>query len=195
MNFLGHLYFSNNDKDLMLANLFGDFVKGRNFNHFSSKIREGIILHRKIDTYIDQHKDVLELKLILYQDLPKVAGIAVDLFFDHLLARNWEKHHTEQYELFLNDFYQHNSDFETDLSTEFRHFIALFRDMKWLNHYPTSFGLEKSCEGVSKRISFPNKLAESPEVFYKQEKVIEEVFQNYMEDAKVHFSILNTTNQ
>ena len=179
----------------MLANLFGDFVKGRNFNHFSSKIREGIVLHRKIDTYIDQHKDVLELKLILYQDLPKVAGIAVDLFFDHLLARNWEKHHTEQYELFLNDFYQHNSDFETDLSTEFRHFIALFRDMKWLNHYPTSFGLEKSCEGVSKRISFPNKLAESPEVFYKQEKVIEEVFQNYMEDAKVHFSILNTTNQ
>lgn len=194
MNFLGHLYFSNNDKDLMLANLFGDFVKGSNFNHFSLKIREGIILHRAIDTYIDQHKDVLELKLLLYEDLPKVAGVAVDLFFDHLLAKSWGNYHIEKYESFLNDFYQHNSDIENDLTDEFKRFISVFRERKWLNYYPTSFGLTKSCEGVSKRISFPNKLADAPEVYNKREKFIYEVFQKYMRDAKEHFLNSNKVN-
>jgi acyl carrier protein phosphodiesterase len=191
MNFLGHLYFSNNDKDLMLANLFGDFVKGSNFSHYSEKIRKGIILHRAIDTFIDGHKDVMELKLSLYHDLPKVAGVAVDLFFDHLLAKSWAYHHFIEYESFLNDFYLHNSEIENDLTEDFRQFIGAFRERKWLNHYPTFFGLEKSCEGVSKRISFPNKLVSAPEVFLKREKLIEEVFEFYMNDAKKHFSNSN----
>jgi len=164
MNFLGHLYFSNDDKDLMIANLFGDFVKGSNFKHFSPKIQDGIILHRAIDTYIDQHMDVLELKLMLYYDLPKVAGVAVDLFFDHLLAKSWQNHHEEEYQSFLNNFYLHNSEIENDLTRDFKQFINIFRERKWLDHYPTDFGLAKSCEGVSKRISFPNKLAEAPEL-------------------------------
>jgi acyl carrier protein phosphodiesterase len=192
MNFLGHLYFSNDDKDLMLANLFGDFVKGSKFNHFSAKIQEGIILHRKIDSFIDQHNDVFELKLLLYQDLPKVAGVAVDLFFDHLLAKTWKMHHIKEYETFLNDFYIHDSAIENDLPQDFKQFITLFRERKWLNHYPTSFGLEKSCEGVSRRISFTNKLAEAPEIFYKRENEIEAVFQKYMLDAKTHFAKSNS---
>lgn len=194
MNFLGHLYFSNDDKDLMLANLFGDFVKGSNFHHFPSKIREGIVLHRAIDTYIDSHKEVLDLKLMLYQDLPKVAGIAVDLFFDHLLAKTWEKHHVQEFESFLNDFYLHNSEIENDLTSDFKQFITIFRERKWLNYYPTAFGLAKSCEGVSKRISFTNKLAEAPEIFYKRENVIEAVFQQYMVDAKNYFSDKNSVH-
>ncbi len=176
----------------MLANLFGDFVKGSKFNHFSAKIQEGIILHRKIDSFIDQHTDVFELKLLLYQDLPKVAGVAVDLFFDHLLAKTWVNHHDEEYESFLNNFYYHNSCIEQDLTEEFQNFIAIFRQRKWLNHYPTSFGLEKSCEGVSRRISFSNKLAEAPEIFYKRENEIQAVFQKYMLDAKTHFAKSNS---
>lgn len=176
----------------MLANLFGDFVKGSNFQHFPSKIKEGIVLHRAIDTFIDQHTDVLDLKLMLYQDLPKVAGVAVDLFFDHLLARSWDFHHVQDYESFLNDFYHHNSEIENYLTPDFKQFITIFRERKWLDHYPTVFGLAKSCEGVSKRISFENKLAEAPETFYKRENVIEAVFQKYMLDAKTHFAISNS---
>ncbi len=176
----------------MLANLFGDFVRGRNFNHYPTIIQNGIILHRKIDSFIDQHQGVMELKLKLYAELPKVAGVAVDLFFDHLLARNWVDHHSTNYEDFLNDFYAHRSDFEIDLSDEFINFITIFRERKWLNHYPTSFGLEKSCQGVSSRISFPNKLKDAPSIFYKYEADIARVYKIYMNDANDYFSIKNT---
>jgi acyl carrier protein phosphodiesterase len=60
MNFLGHLFFSNNELQLMHANLYGDFVKGKDLSQFDSTIQTGIRLHRKIDSYIDHHPDVLQ---------------------------------------------------------------------------------------------------------------------------------------
>jgi acyl carrier protein phosphodiesterase len=191
MNYLGHIFFSNDNHELMYANLYGDFVKGSRFSHYNEVIQNGILLHRQIDFYLDQHLAVKQLLHTLYGDLPKVAGIAVDLYFDHLLAKNWRNYHSAEYVTFLADFYSHNADFEHQLTEEFKQFITAFRDRKWLNHYPTHFGLAKSCEGVSRRISFANKLADAPDVYYKHEQAIEQVFQGYMTDAETYFSISN----
>ena len=54
MNLLGHLYFSADDKELMIANLYGDHFHGRNYTHFPEIIQKGIYLHRQIDDFIDQ---------------------------------------------------------------------------------------------------------------------------------------------
>jgi len=190
VNFLGHLYFSNNDKDLMLSNLYGDFVKGKDFSKYSEVVQKGIHLHRSIDNFIDTHPAVTDLRLSLYDKLPKVAGVAIDLYFDHLLARNWNVHHMKDYELFLEEFYIHQADFEYELKQEFKEFMGYFRTRKWLNHYPTAFGLAKSCEGVSKRISFENALHKAPEQFYIREQEIQACFDIFMEDARVKFQIL-----
>ena len=66
MNYLGHLYFSKNDFELMYYNLFGDFVKGSDLSRFPIKIQEGIRLHREIDHYIDHHPYVRKLLHKLY---------------------------------------------------------------------------------------------------------------------------------
>lgn len=191
MNFLGHLYFSRNDRDLMIANLFGDFVRGRNFDHFPPLIQEGIFLHRQIDHYIDTHPLVRELKLELMTELPKVGPIAVDLFFDHLLAKNWEQYHFAPYDSFLLDFYQHESEYAEQYPTSFLHFMEKLRQHKWMNHYPSKYGLMKSCEGVSKRLSFETKLADAHVVFEQKEETIETVFHAFMKDAILHFNATN----
>ena len=191
MNFLGHLYFSNNDKDLMLSNLYGDFVKGKDYSNYPEIVQHGIHLHRSIDYFIDTHPAVTDLRLSLYDKLPKVAGIAIDLYFDHLLARNWEKFHSKDYNVFLDDFYSHQAVFETELKSEFTEFMGYFRTRKWLDHYPSSYGLQKSCEGVSKRISFANKLHEAPTLFYEREQEIETCFEVYMKDAIKKFQLIN----
>jgi acyl carrier protein phosphodiesterase len=77
MNFLGHLYFSNNNLELMYANLFGDHVKGSDYSHFPEIVQTGISLHRSIDNYIDHHPKVVELMHKLYPELPKVTVIAM----------------------------------------------------------------------------------------------------------------------
>jgi len=188
MNFLGHLYFSNDNLDLMVANLFGDFIKGKKYLDYSDNIQKGVILHRKIDYYIDTHQEVKELRLKLYSELPKVAGVAIDLYFDHLLAVHWNKYHRHSYMEFLNRFYSHHSSFEAELSPDFRLFLSVLRTRKWMDHYPTSYGLNRLCQGVSSRISFPNSLGKAPIVLEKHKTEVSKVFYQYMEDAKKEFA-------
>lgn len=185
MNFLGHLYFSKNDLKLMQANLFGDFVKGKDLSSYPEKIQEGIKLHRKIDTYIDNHPSVISLLHILYEDLPKVSGIAVDLFFDHLLAVNWKAFHPKDLDVFINEFYESIDLIEEYYSPAFKAMLSKMKDHNWLHWYQYPEGLEKACFGVSNRLSFPNQLVNGVIVFEKYKIEIEKAFFEYMEDAKL----------
>ncbi len=189
MNYLGHLYFSNNDTQLMLANLYGDFVKGSNLEAHTVGVQAGIRLHRSIDNFIDTHSDVLQLKRILYEDLPKVSGVAIDLFFDHLLAKNWSEFHDLSLTEFLNRFYTCELPITANFTSEFLNFIDAMRTHNWISHYPTEYGLRKSCEGVSAKISFPNHLKDGHLVFKKHEEEITECFKKYMHDALEYFKV------
>lgn len=187
MNFLGHLYFSNNDFELMYANLFGDFVKGKDLSHFDKKIQLGIQLHREIDHYIDHHPVVLEMLHHLYPHLPKIAGIAVDLYFDHLLAKEWNHFSEIALPTFIENFENFQID-ELHYPNEYFHYM-LFRMKKgkWLSHYDQLDGLDKACRGVSQRISFPNSLFNGKDVFVENEQLISDAFHSFMPEAQVHF--------
>lgn len=187
MNFLGHLYFSNNNSELMYSNLFGDFVKGKDLTEFSPIVRSGIQLHRSIDSYIDHHPEVVKLMHALYSELPKVTGIAIDLFFDYCLAKNWSKYHDIPLKKFLEQFYSYQPHFWKEYNKEFQELIHQMRIHRWLNHYPTFYGLQKACEGVSKRLSFENTLIHAPEIYLKHEEIINRCFSDYMLDAKPYF--------
>lgn len=187
MNYLGHIYLSDNDHELMIANLFGDFVKGRDLSRFSDTIQKGIILHRKIDFFTDNHKAVKELNKILYPHLPKVAPIAVDLYFDHILAKNWENHHTKDYNNFISEFYNSFENNNLNYPENFIEFLHKMRSVNWLKYYAVEEGLIKSTLGTSRKLSFENKLAEAPEVFYKLEKEIIATFEEFISDAKKEF--------
>lgn len=187
MNFLGHLYFSGDDVQLQYANLYGDFVKGRDLSHYSSLIQRGIVLHRAIDTYIDTHPGVLDLMHQLYEQLPKVTGIAIDLYFDHLLAKNWSDFHSIEYDTFLKRFYSTELESEEEYSTEFLILIAKMKQKNWMHYYQYYDGLIKMCNGLSSRISFPNELPNAPEIYTQNEDLITKVFHNYMDDARPYF--------
>ena len=107
MNYLGHLYFSDNHHPLMLANLFGDFVKGKDYSYLPDIVQKGVYLHREIDDFVDHHPLVTTTRIKLYKELPKVAGIAMDLYFDHLLAKNWDLYHKKPLDQFVNDFFEY----------------------------------------------------------------------------------------
>lgn len=189
MNYLGHLYFSNNNTELMLSNLYGDFVKGSNLEAYTDSVQKGIRLHRAIDNFIDTHPEVLKLRRLLYSELPKISGIAVDLFFDHLLAKNWTNYHELPLTEFLEHFYSCKISSEVHYSLDFLRFIDAMRTHQWLNHYPSEYGLRKSCEGVSSKISFPNTLKIGHIVFKNHEEEITSCFKKYMYDAQEYFKI------
>lgn len=185
MNFLGHLYFSGKNTDLMHANLYGDFVKGRDLSHFPPIIQAGITLHRTIDNFIDTHPEVLKLNQSFYHDLPKISGVAMDLFFDHLLATYWDEYHPVSLRDFVNAFYKSTID-PLYLPHFSDPYLILFERMKeydWLYNYQEFNGLKRSCEQLSSRINFENNLFDAPLVFLQNKTRIENVFRIFMNDA------------
>lgn len=176
----------------MLNNLFGDFVKGKDLSRFPEQVQRGIRLHRQIDDYIDHHPQVLELVHQLQPELPKVSAIAIDLYFDHLLAKNWQQYHKMTLTGFLENFYAHAKADSAVYGEEFSQFIRQLIHYNWISYYPKLEGLEKACKGVASRLSFSSKLTEGRAIFEHHEKAISEVFNLYMEQAILKFNIVNS---
>src|SRR5690554_5531033 len=180
MNYLGHLYFSGDNHALMLANLYGDFVKGKNYTYLPESIQKGVFLHRKIDDFIDHHPKVTQLRLKLYHDLPKIAGIAIDLYFDHLLAKNWEVYHQQKLNEFIDQFLtyalnpKHLSFNEKKFNypQNYIHLLTLIKYHNWIKKYIHLEGLNEAASGLSTRISFHNNLNQAVKVYLKHESEI-----------------------
>lgn len=189
MNFLGHLFFSPDDDELRIANLFGDFVKGSDLSEFPQKVQDGIHLHRSIDNYIDHHQKVISLLHELYPKLPKISGIAVDLYFDHLLAINWKDYHKESLRSFTTRVYKSFNHLPEFYPLDFRYVLSKMAHEDWLYQYRLFSGLEMASKGLSKRIRFENKLADAPSVYLEFHEKIEKVFREYMMDGMEHFKI------
>lgn len=186
MNFLGHLYFSFDNPQLKHANLHGDFFKGSDYSGLPPKMKHGIVLHREIDHYIDHHPKVLELLHSLYPELPKIAGIAVDLFFDHLLAMHWQRYHSDSLRDFTRKFYASTPDNLNFYAPAYLHLLEKIKQGDWLFAYHSFEGLTQACSGLSHRITFANKLIQAPAVFLAHEKSITHCFEEFMADARKH---------
>ncbi|MBP6091769.1 MAG: acyl carrier protein phosphodiesterase [Crocinitomicaceae bacterium] len=184
MNFLGHLYFSQDHQELMHANLFGDFVKGKHYEKYSDLVQKGVLLHRSIDHFIDTNEQVVKLMRTLYTDLPKISSVAIDLYFDHLLARYWDKFHQMSLTTYLTNFYNHQPYNWEEYPEVFQHFLVKMKSYKWMSYYHSHEGLTKACHGVSSRISFENQLKNAPSIFLSREQEITSVFFQYMEAAQ-----------
>lgn len=179
----------------MMANLFGDFVKGKDYTYLPDIVYEGVRLHREIDDYIDNHPLVVELRRNLYQDLPKIAGIAIDLYFDHILAREWKEYSKSPLPEFIDDFFKYalnpkNQRFKKGdfhYPEGYIYLLEMIHKNKWILSYQQIDGLIMASNGLSKRISFPNKLTEAPKIYLSNRYNIENTFNSFMEDAIQRF--------
>lgn len=90
MNHLAHMLLAGGDEGLQLGGMLGDFVHGRpDERRFPRRVIAGIQLHRAIDVHTDAHPEVLAAKALLPSPYRRYAGILLDMWFDHCLARDF----------------------------------------------------------------------------------------------------------
>lgn len=89
MNFLFHMYLSGEDPQILVGNFMGDFVKGPLKDDYPVSVRQGLRLHRKIDSFAQRNPDFQTSRLRLSPDYGLYRGVLVDLFYDHFLAQEW----------------------------------------------------------------------------------------------------------
>lgn len=89
MNYLFHLYLSGDDPEILTGNFMGDFVKGRLTDAYPERLRRGIELHRRIDSFAQNHASFTASRKRLGAEFGLYRGIMVDIFYDHFLAVGW----------------------------------------------------------------------------------------------------------
>ncbi|MDT3722098.1 ACP phosphodiesterase [Pseudomonas oryzihabitans] len=157
MNYLAHLHLGGPGREDRLGSLYGDFVKGSP-DTWPTGIAAGIRLHRRIDVYTDDHPLVIQAKTRLPAARRRVAGLLVDVFFDHCLARHWHDYADQALPRFTADCYRTLLE-EPTLPPRLARIAPLMAQQDWLGSYTDFAVLERVVEGMARRLSRPGLLA------------------------------------
>jgi len=151
MNFLAHIYLSFDDEEISIGNFIADSIRGNRFQHFPDGIRQGIILHRAIDTYTDAHPVHRQSSKRLHGNHSHFSRVVVDVFYDHFLARNWKQYSSEELQVFAGRFYTLLTAHYEILPEPTKHLMPYMIRDNWLVNYATVEGIDGVLNGLYRR--------------------------------------------
>ena len=158
MNYLAHIYLSQNKDEITIGNFIADFVRGNKYKHFSKGIQNGIYLHRQIDSFTDAHAIVRKSKRRLHERYGHFDGVIIDILYDHFLAKNWTNYSDTALPIYEDDFLKLlKNNFEI-LPEKVQEIYPYMKEQKWISSYATLEGIEKVLVGVNKRTKNKSKM-------------------------------------
>ena len=178
LNYLAHAYLSFNQPAILAGNLFSDFVKGKQVNQYPEEVRKGILLHRAIDSFTDEHAATREAKNIFKPHYRLYSSAFIDVSYDHFLANDSKQFTDESLSEFSQQAYI-SLDKYVDISPEpFKQLFPYMKRHNWLYNYRTRVGIERSFEGVVHRAAY---LSDSQTAFKLFEENYNKLQQYYIE--------------
>ena len=184
MNYLAHLVLSGDDPEILFGNFIGDSVKGNIQQQFSEKIKLGIELHRKIDSFTDHHVLVHQAKAYFVAQFDKYSGVIVDILFDHFLARKFNLFSSDSLPEFSNKVI---SELEKKKNL-FPEGADLFFQYMKKNDVPVIYqdikGIEKVLEGMTYRIKNRYDLVKAIPILLENYDKLEDIFLDFYPQLK-----------
>ena len=160
MNYLAHLYLSAGSTEALVGGLLGDFVKGPlTPGRYPPRMLAAIRLHRRIDSFVDSHPAVMCSRARFAPGFRRYAGILLDLFHDHFLARDWLEHADEPLARFSDRAYRAFDHHQALLPPRARLVTRAMTRDDWLGSYGDPEGIRRALRGLSRRLSRANPLA------------------------------------
>jgi len=155
MNFLAHFLLSAGDDELCLGNLLGESVKGRvdRYDHpgVTDRIRDGIRLHRAIDSFSDAHAVVRRSKQRIAGRYGRLSGVIVDVYYDHVLAREWHTYGTGSLTTFADDVYRTLRSNLRRLPLDVHPLVHAMAHGNWLEGYAEIDNVARALRGMASR--------------------------------------------
>lgn len=187
MNFLAHLYLSGSHPDVMTGNFMGDFVKGRSWGDlYPLEVVQGIELHRSIDAFTDSHPVVRKSKKRLFPTYRHYAGVIVDIYYDHFLARNWNEFHGELLPDYAEHCYEILQTRPYPLPDQVQVLLPHMMRTNWLVNYGTMEGIHRALSGMSRRTTFASKMEESINDLERNYQFFKQEFDDFFPALKLH---------
>ncbi|MCG8427337.1 MAG: ACP phosphodiesterase [Chromatiales bacterium] len=138
-----------------LGGLIADFVRGRIemlAQSYPEPVLQGIIEHRKIDSFTDAHPLFLASRARISPSRRRVAGIIVDLAYDHLLSKHWQRFSDEPKAKFIQSVYQLLQDNHALLPERLQSMVPAMIAHDWLGSYEKLATLGLAFDRMSMRM-------------------------------------------
>ena len=184
MNYLVHLYLSDNDPLVRLGNLMGDFVKGRLEDlDYPPEVMKGLRQHRVIDSYSQRSPAVRKSKERINPRFGYFRGILIDVFYDHFLASNWQQHADGTLEEFADETYRLLREHHDILPDKLKLITGRMIEYNWLVSYREVNVMQRALVRIGQRLKRKNPLAEGYTELIKNYDGLEEDSSVFLDEA------------
>ncbi|MGA9638272.1 ACP phosphodiesterase [Flavobacterium sp.] len=186
MNFLAHIYLSGDNDLIKIGNFMADGIRGKHYETFPTEVQKGIKLHRAIDTFTDAHPIFRESTKKLHERYHHYAGVIVDVFYDHFLAKNWNTYSDEDLSEYVAKFYKSLEANKGILTERTIQLMPYMIQQNWLLSYQTIEGIHQILTQMDSRTKNKSNMRFSSEelkIYYTE---FEQEFTTYFEAIQIH---------
>jgi acyl carrier protein phosphodiesterase len=189
MNHLAHLYLSSDSEEEMVGQFIADAVKGNDFNLYSRDIRQGILLHRWVDSFTDTHDLVKELRAEYRPNLGLYSGVLIDLVFDYFLAKDFQIHSGIELEEFQQFTFSVLNKHEDHFPEKMKKYFFHMKDKEFMMKYAHTVEMANIVRQMGNRIPRGESLLAAGDFFEDYVEMASAYFPTFFEELKREFEL------
>jgi acyl carrier protein phosphodiesterase len=187
MNHFAHLVLSRPTVESAVGNLLGDFARGVDMQSLPEPVRAGLLNHRAVDRFTDSHPLVLQMKRGFSRKRRRFAGIALDIYFDHLLLEHWHCFDRRDPENVIAEFYRRMEAGRSLMPRDdMRRATRRMIEFDWFGSYRDIDVIAKSLDRVAGRIRFDNDFDNAIEDLQRNRDSIRDGFLEFFPQLQRH---------
>lgn len=170
----------------MFGSLIADYLRGSIDPALAPGVRRGIALHRSVDTFTDSHADVAAARALFDPPYRRYAGIFLDVWFDHLLARGWSRHGMGTLHAFSASVQSLLATRTGDVPARMGTFVSYLQQRDLPLMYRERDVIGQVFQGISSRLSRANPMATALPVIEANAAAVERHFDAFFPDLVAH---------
>jgi acyl carrier protein phosphodiesterase len=191
MNHFAHLVLSQPTVESTVGNLLGDFARGVDQIRLPPPVYAGLRNHRTVDRFTDSHPRVIEMKRRFSPQRRRFAGIALDIYFDHLLINEWSQFEEGTPEQAMRTFYCRMEAGQPLMpGREMQSVTSRMIEYDWFGRYGETDAIAQVLDRVAARIRFANDFHDAIEDLQSNHEEIRGAFIEFYPQLKAHISRL-----
>ena len=191
MNFLAHLLLAGDDPEAQVGQVLADLADTRSIPLLTNGIQAGIRAHQRIDVFTDLHPAFDAARRRLRPPYRRFAGVLLDVFFDHFLARAWDRHGDgTQLSDFAESRYEVLSMYRDLPVKRFGRMVDSMRRDNWLVGYARTSGVERALKGIAARCSRENPIASGRSELTRNYEALQVDFEALFPQVKAYAAAL-----
>lgn len=185
MNFLAHALLAESTPALLVGGVIGDWIKGPLPAGLPADLAQGVALHRAIDGFVETHPAFIRSRTRVSAERRRYAGVLVDIFCDHVLARDWVRHHPSVLSHYCQSIYLQIETRMSDLPESAQPALRLMAKEDWIQGYALLDGITDVLRRMAQRGRQPNPLAGGEAEFLADATGFASDFEWLLADTKV----------